>query len=112
MLRTRLFFGLLPLLLVIVATGAYAIRVCHRLSGPLQKDLVATYRSALGCQDMRASATLMSNALAFAAAADPIGARKALEERRAAFTKELMSQSAASAGRPRARLVGELDAAF
>jgi signal transduction histidine kinase len=112
MLRTRLFFGLLPLLLVIVATGAYAIRVCHQLAGPLQKDLVATYRSALGCQDMRASATLMSNALAFAAAADPIGARKALEERRAAFTKELMSQSAASAGRPRARLVGELDLAF
>ena len=112
MLRTRLFFGLLPLLLVIVVTGAYAIRVCHQLAGPLQKDLVANYRSALGCQDMRASATLMSNALAFAAAADPIGARKALEGRRAAFTKELMSQSAASAGRPRARLVGELDAAF
>ena len=112
MLRTRLIFGLLPLLLEIVSTGAYAIRVCHQLAGPLQKDLVANYRSALGCQDMRASATLMSNALAFAAAADPIGARKALEGRRAAFTKELMSQSAASAGRPRARLVGELDAAF
>ncbi len=112
MLRTRLFFGLLPLLLVIVATGAYAIRVCHQLAGPLQKDLVADYRAALGCQDMRASATLMSNALAFASAADPIGARRTLEERRSAFTKELMGQSAASAGTPRARLVDELDAAF
>ncbi len=112
MLRTRLFFGLLPLLLVIVATGAYAIRVCHQLAGPLQKDLVADYRAALGCQDMRASATLMSNALAFATAADPIGARRTLEERRSAFTKELMGQSAASAGKPRARLVDELDAAF
>ena len=112
MLRTRLFFGLLPLLLVIVATGAYAIRVCHQLAGPLQRDVVANYRAALGCQDMRSSATLMSNALAFASAADPIGARRALDERRSAFTKELMSQSAASAGRPRARLVGELDAAF
>jgi signal transduction histidine kinase len=112
MLRTRLFFGLLPLLLVMVATGAYAIRVCHQLAGPLQKDLVADYRAALGCQDMRASATLMSNALALASAADPIAARKALEERRSAFVRELMGQSAASAGMPRARLVGELDAAF
>ena len=112
MLRTRLFFGLLPLLLVIVVTGAYAIHVCHQLAGPLQKDLVANYRAALGCQEMRASAMLMSNALAFASAADPINARRALEERRSAFTKELMNQSAASAGRPRAKLVGELDAAF
>jgi signal transduction histidine kinase len=112
MLRTRLFFGLLPLLLVMVATGAYAIRVCHQLAGPLQKDLVADYRAALGCQDMRTSATLMSNALAFASGADPIGARRTLEGRRSAFTRELMGQSAASAGTPRARLVGELDAAF
>jgi signal transduction histidine kinase len=112
MLRTRLFFGLLPLLLVIVATGAYAIRVCHQLAGPLQQDLVANYRSALGCQDMRASATLMSNALAVVMATDPIAARQALELRRSAFTRELMNQSAESAGRPRARLVDELDAAF
>jgi hypothetical protein len=34
MLRTRLFFGLLPLLLVLVVTGAYAIRVCRELAGP------------------------------------------------------------------------------
>jgi NtrC-family two-component system sensor histidine kinase KinB len=112
MLRTRLFFGLLPLLLVIVVTGAYAIRVCHQLAGPLQKDLVADYREALGCQDMRTSAILMSNALAFATARGPIVARRALDERRSAFTRELMGQSAASAGRPRARLVEELDTVF
>ena len=112
MLRTRLFLGILPLLLVMVGTGAYAIRVCHQLAGPLQQDLVANYRSALSCQDMRNSATLMSNALAFAAAADPIAARQALETRRSAFTRELMSQVAISAGTPRARGVEELDAAF
>jgi NtrC-family two-component system sensor histidine kinase KinB len=112
MLRTRLFFGLLPLLLVIVATGAYAIRVCHELAGPLQKDLVTDYRAALACQNMRSSATLMSHALAFAATADPIGARKELDGQKEAFTRELMGQSAAAAGTPRAKLVEELDAAF
>jgi signal transduction histidine kinase len=112
MLRTRLFFGLLPLVLLLVATGAYAIHVCNRLAGPLQRDLVLDYRNALGCQDMRSSATLMSNALAYAGSADPIAARKGLEARRAAFTRQLMAQSAGSAGTPRARLVEDLDSAF
>jgi NtrC-family two-component system sensor histidine kinase KinB len=112
MLRTRLFFGLLPLLLVIVATGAYAIRVCHQLAGPLQRDLVADYRAALACQDMRTSATLMSNSIAYASTADPIKARRTLVNQREAFTSQLMSQSAASAGTPREKLVGRLDAAF
>jgi NtrC-family two-component system sensor histidine kinase KinB len=112
MLRTRLFFGLLPLLMVIVAMGAYAIRVCDQLAGPLQRDLITDYRAALACQSMRTSATLMSNSLAFDAPADPIRARAELAEHRAAFTRELMGQSEVSAGKPRAILVGELDAAF
>jgi NtrC-family two-component system sensor histidine kinase KinB len=111
MLRTRLFFGLLPLLLIIVATGGYAIHVCHQLAGPMQKALVGNYRSAIGCRDMRAAATLMSNA-AFYQGSNPISAHKSLEEGRSAFTSELMAQSAASAGTPRARLVGDLDEDF
>ncbi len=111
MLRSRLLFGLLPLLLVLVATGAYAIRVCRQLAGPVQHGLVAEYQAALGCQDMRVSATVMSNASALAAA-NPIAARRSLDRGRADFTKELMAQSGSSAGKPRARLVDELDAAF
>lgn len=110
MLRTRLLFGLLPLLLVLVATGAYSIRVCRQLAGPFQRDLVSEYRAALGCQDMRNSAALMSNAFVFAS--DPIRARKSLEAHRAAFTGELMAQSEESAGKPREQLVEELDKAF
>jgi len=112
MLRTRLYLGLLPLLLVLVATGVYAIRVCRELAGPLQRDLVANYRAALGCQEMRTSATLMSNSLAVVSAADPIAARRDLDTHRAAFSRELMDQSASSAGKPRGRLVDGLDAAF
>jgi len=110
MLRTRLLFGLLPLLLVLVATGAYAIRVCRQLAGPFQRDLVAEYRAALGCQEMRNAAALMSNAFVFAS--DPIRARQALEEHRAKFTGELLVQSEESAGKPREQLVEELDKAF
>jgi signal transduction histidine kinase len=112
MLRTRLFFGLLPLLMVIVAIGAYSIRVCHQLAGPLQRDLITDYQAALACQSMRTTATLMSNAMAFESPADPIRAKKELGDQRAAFTRELMSQSASSAGKPRALLVTDLDAAF
>jgi len=111
MLRSRLLFGLLPLLLVLVATGIYSVRVCRQLAGPLQQELVAEYQAALGCQDMRASATLMSHALALAQA-DPLGAHRALEGRRSAFTRELMEQSARSVGKPRERLVEDLDKAF
>ena len=73
MLRTRLLLGLFPLLLVLVATGAYAIHVCRELAGPLQADLVADYQAALGCQDMRTSATLMSTSAGLAGP-DPVGA--------------------------------------
>jgi NtrC-family two-component system sensor histidine kinase KinB len=111
MLRTRLFFGLLPLLLVIVVTGAYAIHVCHQLAGPLQQDLVASYQSAFGCEEMRASATLMSNT-AFVAGTDPIRARRALEESHSAFTRQLMAESEASAGKPRSSLVDNIDTVF
>src|SRR5471030_891098 len=77
----------------------------------MQRELVANYRSALGCRDMRASATLMSNT-AFYQGQDPIGSRKALDQSRSAFIEELMGQSAASAGTPRQRLVDDLDSAF
>jgi signal transduction histidine kinase len=111
MLRTRLFFGLLPLLLVIVGIGAYAIHVCHQLAGPIQKELVANNRLTLGCRDMRAAATLMANT-AFAEGNNPVSSHRDLDENRSAFTSELMAQSASSAGTPRARLVEGLDTSF
>src|SRR5688572_15307898 len=53
MLRTRLYLGLLPLLLLIVATGGYAIYVGRDLAGSLSRDLVNNYRAVLACQQMR-----------------------------------------------------------
>jgi two-component system, NtrC family, sensor histidine kinase KinB len=110
MLRTRLYLGLLPLLLLIVATGGYAIHVGRNLAGSLSRDLVNNYRAILACQQMRSSATLMNVVLSPAQLGD--NERRAFEESRSAFRRELMAQSAASAGSPRAKFVDALDEAF
>lgn len=112
MLRTRLYLGLLPLLLLLIGSGGYAIYVTRELAETLQRDLVGNYRDILACQQLRASARLMTSAVALAREGEPLAARKAFAEHRAAFIRELMTQSASSAGTPRARLVEELDEAF
>jgi nitrogen fixation/metabolism regulation signal transduction histidine kinase len=111
MLRTRLYLGLLPLVLLLGGMGAYAIQVSRELAGSLQRDLVGNYRDILACEQMRATVRLMTSSLG-ALRGDPLAARKAFEEHRGDFTRELMAQSASSAGTPRAPLVQQLDDAF
>lgn len=112
MLRTRLYLGLLPLLLLLIGSGGYAIYVTRQLAGALQRDLVGNYRDILACQQMRTSARLMTSAVSYARRGDPLVARQAFAENRAAFTRELMAQSASSAGTARAEWVERLDGAF
>jgi signal transduction histidine kinase/HAMP domain-containing protein len=112
MLRTRLYLGLLPLLIILIGTGAYAIRVSRELAGSLSRDLVGNYRAIFALQQMRASATQMNAALGDAQRGDPLAARRAFEAERSAFTAQLMGQSATSVGTPRASLVAALDRAF
>jgi nitrogen fixation/metabolism regulation signal transduction histidine kinase len=110
MLRTRLYLGLLPLLLLIVATGGYAIYVCRDLAGSLSRDLLNNYLAVLACQHMRESAALMTSALSPAVldARD----RRVFEDYRDAFKRELMTQTATSRGSSRASYVAALEAAF
>src|SRR4051812_24270023 len=110
MLRTRLYLGLLPLLLLIIATGGYAIYVCSDLAGSLSRDLAANYRAVLACQQMRTSATLMTSALSPPRLGE--AERRTFEDHRSWFKRELMAQMQASVGSPRATLVAALDAAF
>lgn len=111
MLRTRLLLGLVPLLLIVVGIGLYAISVSRELAGSLSRDLVGNYRALEACQRMRTAATAMS-ALMDGARSDATAARRAFAEQRAGFQRDLLSQAASSAGSPRARLVGVLDEAF
>jgi two-component system, NtrC family, sensor histidine kinase KinB len=110
MLRTRLYLGLLPLLLLIIATGGYAIHRVRDLSGSLSRDLVNNYRAVFACQSMRTSATLMTSALSPPVLGE--GERRVFDEHRGAFRRELMEQSASSVGSPRANLIAVLDAEF
>jgi len=112
MLRTRLFLGLLPLVLLVIGIGGYAVHVSRELAGSLQRDLLRNYGDILACGQMRTSARLMNAAVALARRGDPQEARKVFEENRAAFTRELMQQSATSAGTPRAAMVHDVDEAF
>ncbi|MBC7366907.1 MAG: ATP-binding protein [Undibacterium sp.] len=97
MLRTRLYLGLLPFLLLMVVTGSYAVWVSRQFAGSIQRDLVADYGAVLASQRMREAATLMSAASARAHRGDPFGARRAYDQQRSAFIRELMAQSAAGA---------------
>lgn len=112
MLRTRLYLGLLPLLLILVGTGAYAIRMGRELAGSLSRDLVNNYRAISALQQMRESATAMNNALREVRRGDLLDVQRAFDEPRTAFTRELMGQAHSSAGSPRAALVEALDRAF
>jgi len=112
MLRTRLYLGLLPLLLLVIAMGLYAIQVSRELVGSLQRDLVRNYRDILACEQLRTAARSMTAVFTLRPRGDPLEMRREFEEHRSVFTRELMAQSAGSAGSPRAGLVQRLDDAF
>ncbi len=111
MLRTRLYLGLLPLLLLIVATGGYAIHVCRNLADSYSRDLINNYRAVIACQQMRESARLMTIALTPPSA---MGNEEKLSfaEHRADFERELKGQVQSSAGSPRMEFVASLRREF
>ena len=112
MLRTRLYLGLLPFLLLLLATGSYAVIVSRQFTGSMQRELIADYAAVLASQRMRAAATAMSRATSVSARSDPLEAQRIFDDARAAFTRELMAQSAAAAAGSRAPLIAALDEAL
>jgi two-component system, NtrC family, sensor histidine kinase KinB len=110
MLRTRLYLGLLPLLLLIVATGGYAIHVCRDLAGTYSRDLLNNYRAVIAGQKMRYAATMIATALSPSKL--DAAERDAFEANRSTFARELMEQAGLSAGSTRAALVEEIATEF
>src|SRR3954463_11670004 len=110
MLRTRLYLGLLPLLLLIVATGGYAIHVCRDLANSFSRDLINNYRAVISCQRMRESAQRMYQTLSVTPLTP--AEQKNYDGYRAAFLRELMVQSTTSVGSERVTRVEALSAAF
>ena len=112
MLRTRLYLGLLPLLLLFIGVCAAATLLYRDLAQALDKNLTANYRAMIGCYEMREAATLMAGALSTAQRGDIITARQTYAEQRARFQRYFMEQSLASAGTSRMPMLEKLDDAF
>lgn len=111
MLRTRLYLGLLPLLLLFLAVGFYALIVCRGLAKSIEEDLVRNYRTLIGGYELREAANRMYGALSQLNRADTREARQAFEEERSRLKRLLFDQAMASSGSPRAALVERIDAA-
>ena len=112
MLRTRLYLGLLPLLLLLFAMGGYAVYTCLELSRSVESTLVANYRAMLATEEMKDAASSMNNALYQAQFGDSLAARGQLDAQRARFERNLHEQSMSAAGTTRAPPIEAVDAAF
>ena len=112
MLRTRLYLGLLPLLLLLFGMGGYAVYTCLELSRSVESTLVANYRAMLATEEMKDAASSMNSALYQAQFGDPLAARDQLATQRARFERNLHEQSMSAAGTPRAPTVEAVAAAF
>lgn len=111
MLRTRLYLGLLPLLLLILAMGFYALQVSRGLGRAIEQDLVGNYRLLIAGYDLRDAAGRMHIALDQVGRGDPLEVRKAFLDEQSRFKRLLFEQSIASAGTPRMALVEKIDQA-
>ena len=111
MLRPRLYLGLLPLLLLFLAMGFYALYVSRGLAKAIEGDLVKNYRALIAGYDLRDAATRMHTALAQVGRGDPLEVRKAFLDEQSRFKRLLFDQSIASAGTPRLDLVAKIDQA-
>lgn len=112
MLRTRLYLGLLPLLLLFILVSGVTTLFYRNLSNSLEKDLTANYHAMIGGYEMRDAVTDMAGALATAKRGDLDEARRAYNAHRARFRKQFMEQSLVSADDARAAMLEQLDDHF
>lgn len=112
MLRTRLYLGLLPLLLLFITVSAVTTLLYRSLAQSLEHTLVVNYRAMISGYEMREAANFMAGALATAQRGDLVAARTLYAEQRARFQKHYLEQSLAAAGTRRTAFLVKLDTAF
>jgi len=112
MLRTRLYLGLLPLLLLFIVVGLATVFIARELSRSLEARLAANYRWMIGCHDMRDYAVLMVQSIHDGQNGRVLEAKGPYEEHLGSFQRALMEQSFTSEGTARAEAVAEISNAF
>lgn len=108
MLRTRLYLGLLPLLLLFIVVGLATVFIARELARSMEQRLASSYRWMIGCYDMSEQARLMVQAIHDAQNGRVLESKASFYEHRGAFQKALMEQSFSSAATPRAEAVGKI----
>lgn len=112
MLRLRLFFGFLPVLLILLAVGIYATWVVSRLAGDKGTVLIRNYHSATAVQQM--DQAVMQVALAVRSAIeDPKGNERQLFEAEVKdFRQNLELKLAATSTEEERQLTAEMTTSF
>ena len=112
MLRTRLYLGLLPLLLLFIVVGLASMFICRDLAQSIERKLLTSYRLMIGGYEMRDAAKLLTSDIHRALAGHALDVKGRYHDQRGRFQKTLMDQSFASAGTPRADVVARVGDAF
>ena len=112
MLRTRLYLGLLPLLLLFILVSGVTTLLYRNLAVSLEQDLAANYRAMIGGYEMRDAVSSMASALTMVGSANSETARRDYAYHRARFQKQFMEQSLVSAGKARTLHLEKLDDGF
>jgi len=88
-MKQRIFFGLAPLFILLLAVGAYAVSLFSIFGRSIDVILQENYRSVLAGQQMKETAERMDSALSFTLVGEEDRARKMWDENLPAFRKAL-----------------------
>jgi len=91
-MRKRILIGMVPLLVLLLAIGCYAIALFFRLGGAIDTILRENYASVVACQDMKESAERMDSALFFTLAGQSDLSRKMYDENLPVFERSLAAE--------------------
>lgn len=92
-MRKRILIGLLPLLLLLLAIGIYAVSLFAKLGGAIDVILRENYASIVAAQNMKESAERMDSALFFTLAGEQERARRMYQENLPIFEENLRTEN-------------------
>jgi len=92
-MRKRILIGLLPLIVLLLATGIYAVSLFSKLGGAVDIILRENYASIVAAQNMKESAERMDSALFFTLAGEEERARKMYQENLPVFEENLHTEN-------------------
>lgn len=112
MLRTRLFLGFVPLLLILLAVGGYASYLVGQLAGETETVLLKNYRSAMAVQEARQAIIRLESRVNLATQGHREAARQEFQTDVAAFHRAVEIKRSNSLQTEELRILRELSYTF